>query len=107
MANWNGTIEIPAYQVKNLESFIHEPYTRTGDIFDQGQLDVTADLTVDWIIKHDLYEGVVVHLSLMEKEAIRFLVGAEATLSLASDLLTTFTLEHGGNSYTINVTEAS
>lgn len=105
MAPWNGSLRLTADTLKALDSFIHHPDMRTGDIFQQGALDVDKHVHIDWIIKHDLFEGVVMHLSLMGDDGTRFLAGDGSILTEAHDALRTFTLEHGGTAYHVSVTE--
>lgn len=103
MADWSGTLTLQPEQVDALEAFIREPDTRGSDIFDQGSLDHDGDVRVDWIIKHDLYEGVVAHWSLMSADGNTFLCGAEKSLREARDLFDRFTLSHDGRDYEISV----
>ena len=106
MADWSGTLTLQPEQVNALESFIREPDTRQSDIFDQGSLGQDGSVRVDWIIKHDLYEGVVVHFSLMSADGTQFLSGAEKSLREAQDLFERFTLTHDNHDYDISVRRA-
>lgn len=107
MTSWHGTLKVSHQHLDALDTFIHEPDTRQGDIFDQGTLTVDRHQQIDWIIKHDLYEGVVVHFSLMKRDAVEFLKGTEKTLRQASDLMQQYTLEHDDRAYEIMVSEES
>lgn len=106
MADWKGTLTLTASRIAALDDFIHQPDTRTGDVFNQGVLEVGGDTVVDWIIKHDLFEGVVVHFSLMAEDGTRFVAGAEGSLSRAGDLLGEHVIEHEGKRYRITVSQS-
>lgn len=101
MAPFTGTITLAAPQLEALEAFIHEPDTRQSDIYEQGRLTVGDDVSVDWIIKHDLFEGVVLHISLMGENGTRFLAGEGAALSRAEDALKTFSLSFEDQTYRV------
>lgn len=103
MADWSGTLMMQKNQVEALDAFIHEPDTRQSDIFGQGTLDAGEGQPLDWIIKHDIFEGVVLHLSLMAEGHTSFLAGHEEPLSRASDLFQTYALEHDGKTYALTI----
>ncbi len=105
MAEWNGSLRLTADSIEALDSFIHHPDMRKGDIFQQGVLEVNDHEHIDWIIKHDLFEGVVMHLSLMGDDGTRFLAGDGMVLQEAEDALRTFAVEHNGTAYHVSVTE--
>lgn len=106
MKDWSGTLTLRPEQVDALEAFIRESDTRESDIFDHGSLGEHGDVRIDWIIKHDLFEGVVVHWSLMSADGTTFLGGAEKSLQEANDLFDRFTLSHDGHDYDISVGRA-
>ena len=99
MADWNGEISFELEQMAALEAFIHEPDTRRSDIFAQGVLGIKGDRALFWIIKHDLFEGVVLNLSLMTQDASLFLEGMGTSLSQARDLSHSYTIEHDEQQY--------
>ena len=101
MANWTGTVTLTAEQLESLDRFIHEPYTRVSDIFQRGRLEVDSHFAVDWIIKHDLFEGVVAHFSLMSHDGSTFFVGTEQTLSRVDDWFQDYAIEHDNRRYMI------
>lgn len=103
MADWNGTLKFSPEQVTALEAFIREPDTRTTDIFDHGTLPVDEATHIDWIIKHDLFEGVVIHLSLMAADGTRYLAGTEAILAETADVFQTLTIDHEGRLYSVTI----
>lgn len=104
MPEWNGTITLSKSQLPSLDSFIHHPDARQSDIFAQGELAVDEKVKIDWIIKHDLFEGVVLHVSLMAEEGSSFLAGAGLALASVDDALTTLDIEHGGQTYHVRIT---
>ncbi len=106
MADWNGSLTLGTEQMAALDAFIHQPDTRKGDIFAQGTLPVNPGLAVDWIIKHDLFEGVVIHFSLMAQDGTVFLAGADASLSQAADLRESYVLEHEDARYHVTIAQA-
>lgn len=104
MAHWTGSLTFSPSQKEALETFIHHPDTRSSDIFDQGTLAVKdQSLRLDWIIKHDLFEGVVIHFSLMADDGSRFLAGDESTLSDAQALCKTYKITYQDQTYEIDV----
>ncbi len=103
MADWSGTLTFDDSKLVELETYIHEPYSRSGDIFDQGTLNTGKGPQLDWVIKHDLFQGVILHLNLMTEDNSAFLAGQEEQLSKARDLLNTYTLKHDGRTYQITI----
>lgn len=106
MADWNGTITLSTESIGHLSTFMHQPDTRHSDIFDQGSLEATPDHRIDWIIKHDLFEGVVFQLSLMNQDGTMFLAGSGSVLQEPADILGTHTIEHRDSTYHLHVTRA-
>jgi hypothetical protein len=99
VADFEGTIALTAAQVRDLDAFIHEPDTRQGDVFDHGSMAVDQHLNLDWIIKHDLFEGVVLQISLMTEDGTRFLAGEGRSLNHVDDALQPVSLRHDNRSY--------
>lgn len=107
MTDWNGTITLSAESIGHLSTFMHQPDTRQSDIFDQGSLEATPGRRIDWIIKHDLFEGVVFQLSLMNQDGTMFLAGSGSILQEPADILGTHMIEHSDGTYHVNVTRAN
>jgi hypothetical protein len=103
MADWSGTLTFTPEQQQALEAFIREPDTRRDDVFARGSLETDGQARLDWIIKHDIFEGVVVHFSLMTPDGGSFLAGVEQSLSHASELFQTYDVRHRGRQYSVHV----
>lgn len=103
MADWTGTIDFNESKTRALEAFIREPDTRHGDVFDQGTFGQDDAIRVDWVIKHDLFEGVVIHFSLMSGDGNTFLGGDGAALLTAQDVFNTYRIPYQGRRYAITV----
>lgn len=102
---WHKTLTFSPDRIRALEAFIKEPDTRQSDIFDSGTFPIDDATRLDWIIKHDLFEGVVLHLSLMSGDGTQFLAGYEVPLSEVHELLTTHPIEHGQSHYQLIIHE--
>ncbi|NMP20882.1 hypothetical protein [Sulfobacillus harzensis] len=103
MADWSGTLTFSEDSLQALDAFIHHPDTRQTDIFQQGTLAVDGQVHLDWIIKHDIFEGVVMHVSLMGDDGTRFLGGDGAVLTEAQEALRTFDVNYEGTTYHLSV----
>ncbi|PSR22642.1 MAG: hypothetical protein C7B45_06205 [Sulfobacillus acidophilus] len=103
MADWTGTLTFTPEQQQALEAFIREPDTRRDDVFAHGSLETGSPARLDWIIKHDIFEGVVVHFSLMTPDGGSFLAGVEQSLSHAPDLFQTYDIRYQGRQYSVTV----
>lgn len=85
-----ATVVFTEPELGALDQFITEPDTRTGDIFRTDTLQVSEAYYLDWLIKHDLFEGVVMQVSLMDSEEHRFLAGTDRPLTESQDILDDF-----------------
>jgi len=104
MAEWSRTISFTDEDCHALDAFIHEPHTRQSDIFKSDTLPVEHNgHTIEWIIKHDLFEGVVAHVSLLADSGTRYVAGDGLVLSQAADAFHTFTLHDGDTQYTVTI----
>lgn len=82
-----ATVTFTESELEALDRFISEPDTRTGDIFRGDTVELSDQYHLDWIIKHDLFEGVVMQVSLMDTEAYRFLAGTSRPVTHSEDIL--------------------
>lgn len=82
-----ATITFTEDDLKSLDRFISEPDTRTGDIFRGDTVELSDQYHLDWLVKHDLFEGVVLQVSLMDTEAYRFLAGTSLALAHSENIL--------------------
>lgn len=85
-----ATVIVTDSELQALDQFITEPDTRRGDIFRGETLPISDAYYLDWLIKHDLFEGVVVQVSLMDNETHSFLAGTGRSLSQSQDILDDF-----------------
>lgn len=100
---WEKTIRFPDEFPARLERFIRDPSSREQDVFFEETFDVGNDRSLTVTVKHDLYEGVVLHLTLLDEEAYRFLSGAEAHLTEAADLPGAYDVRHESRRYHIRL----
>ncbi len=80
------TLTVDADLLLGLHDFITQPDTRLADVFAEQNFPVSATVTLNWLIKHDLFEGVVMHVSLIDMEAYRHLGGQEVSISAPEDI---------------------
>lgn len=83
---WEDTFITPPEFVQALAAFMADPDSRTCDIFTEKSFAVAPDLALHWVVKHDLFEGTIMHLSLMDTEAYRYLAGLDRPLQQPEDL---------------------
>ncbi len=100
-ARWEQRIQVPNDFVSRLNTFITRPDTRRQDVFWEETVPVDPPLTMHLVIKHDLYEGVVLHLSLYDMDAYRFLAGHEVSLREAVEALGAFDVVWQNTTYRI------
>ncbi|MCY0878087.1 MAG: hypothetical protein OWU84_03985 [Firmicutes bacterium] len=104
MSTWTDTLSFSPADLQALDVFIHQPSTRQSDIFAEGTVARHDGVRIDWVIKHDLFEGVVVHFSALNEDGTVFYGGDQATLREARDLLNTYHIQHGDHLYEVTVT---
>ncbi len=76
--------------LRALDQFISQPDTRSKDVFSGNTITVSDTHHLEWLIKHDLFEGVVMQVSLMDREEGHFLAGMGQPLATAEDILDDF-----------------
>lgn len=97
-------VVLPEDFFPRLDMFIQHPETRTPPIFWQETVSLTPEATLHAVIKHDLYEGVVLSLTLMEPTAFRYLAGSEKTLRDSHDALGDYELSWSGGTVRLSLT---
>lgn len=100
-ASWEETITVSRQFLNELRSFIHEPGGRQQDVFWRREVDVDKPRQIQLIIKHDLFEGVVLTLNLMDTEEYRFLGGDVRALAVAEDILGDIEVARDGAIYRV------
>ncbi len=80
------TLTVDADLLLGLHDFITQPDTRLADVFAEQNFQVSPTVTLNWLIKHDLFEGVVMHVSLIDMEAYQHLGGQEVSISAPEDI---------------------
>ena len=103
---WEQTLTVSADIMRNLEDFISHPSTRQQDIFAEQNFPIDSHHHLHWLIKHDLFEGVVLHLTLLDTEAYKFLAGYELALAKPEDALGDFDVSWRGDTYRLHVVPA-
>ncbi|MCL5967160.1 MAG: hypothetical protein M1516_00685 [Firmicutes bacterium] len=100
---WEETLRLPEGLSGGLERFIRDPSTREADVFFEQTFDVGDGRSFTVTVKHDLYEGVVMNLTLLDEEAYQFLAGHEAHLGGAGDLPGEYEVRYGQARYRLRL----
>jgi hypothetical protein len=101
---WETTWAVGPDTLNALDQFIMHPDTRTSDIFLQKNFPIRPGLQLEWLIKHDLFEGVVLHASLMDTEEYRLLGQQDRHLRQASDALGDIVIDWRQQRFVLHVT---
>ncbi len=101
--NWEETLTVSADLLHDLENFISHPSSRQQDVLVERDLKIDDTHNLNWLIKHDLFEGVVLHLTLMDTDAYRFLAGYEMALAKPEDVFGDFEVAWQGSHYHLHV----
>ncbi|MGC8487210.1 MAG: hypothetical protein ACP5QO_03170 [Clostridia bacterium] len=102
-AIWKTTLRLPADFLERLERFIRDPSSREADVFFEQRFDVGDDRSLTVTVKHDIYEGVVMHLTLLDEDAYRFLAGHELELPEAQALPGDYEVRLGSRRYRLHL----
>jgi hypothetical protein len=86
-------ITLPEGLLAALDTYIERPELRRDDVFWRHQVAVGPDRAIHVVVKHDLFEGVVVNVDVMDQEAYRQLGGVQRALARASDLTGAYAVE--------------
>jgi hypothetical protein len=89
-----------------LGRFIHEPESRRSDVLVHRQWVPAPGLEVHWTVKHDLFAGVLMVVSIVDTEAGRVVADREKPLAQADDLLGEVTVTAGTRTWRIHVAKA-
>jgi hypothetical protein len=87
---WRETIQCSAEWLSRLDQYIRDP--ARPQVFYARSFEPSSGRRVDVVIKHDLFEGVVLNVTLLEDQGQRFLGGTNRTLDQARDILGTDTV---------------
>jgi len=101
--HWEETLSVCEDFLERLEAFIGFPDQRSDDVFARFQFAITPSLSVQWVVKHDLFEGIVAQLSLIDQELGRFLAGDDRRVPQASAVLGTYALNTPEGRYQLTV----
>lgn len=97
------TLTVDADLLLGLHDFITQPDTRLADVFAEQNFPVSATVTLNWLIKHDLFEGVVMHMSLIDMEAYRHLGGQEVSISAPEDIYGDYRVSWAETDYILHI----
>jgi len=100
---WNKTIRLPGDFPARLERFIRDPSSRAADVFFEETFDIGDRTTLTVTVKHDLYQGVVLHLTLLADDGSRYLGGTEAEIAEATDLPGQYEVRRGSRRYRVRL----
>lgn len=104
-ASWEETIRLSPDFLDKLDGFIHEPGSRKAAVFWRREIAVDEPRQLELIIKHDLFEGVVLTVNLMDQDAYQFLGGDVRPLAVAKDVLGDLEIVRDGAVYRVTLTE--
>lgn len=104
---WTKTVVLPEGLLTDLETFIHHPETRQKDVLWEQNLDVEPNLFLNVTVKHDIFEGTVINLSLVEPQAYRYLAGESRSLGRAQDVLGDYDVVWNESTYRLRLQPAS
>jgi hypothetical protein len=68
---------------------------------------VQKNIVLNWLIKHDLFEGVLMHLTLLDIDAYEHLGTADAAISSSEEIFGTYQISWKGTTYTLHVVQSS
>lgn len=102
------TVEYPFSDdaLQALDRFIHQPESREQDVFLSETYEVGDTRVLEWVIRHDIFEGVLSNLNLVDQEAYRHLEGTTSPIERAEDAIQTFSLTYDGKTYALKVQKA-
>jgi hypothetical protein len=100
---WRGELTLPEGFLEELDTYIHRPDLRRGDVFWQTALSVSPDWHLNVVVKHDLFEGVVVNVDLMGEDGYHHLAGVTKAVATAGDIAGEYELSFAGERYHLTV----
>ncbi|PSR25213.1 hypothetical protein SAMN00768000_3176 [Sulfobacillus thermosulfidooxidans DSM 9293] len=103
----DNQISITPDMLSQLEVFITQPDRRTSDIFAERNFPLDHHLNLHWIIRHDIFEGVVMHLSLIDTEEYRHIAGFDKSITTAHDIEGEYVLQNSSALYRLHVYQSS
>ncbi len=97
------TLTLTATMLKDIDTFITQPESRQADLLVERNFPVEDHIVLNWLIKHDLFEGVVMHLTLLNTDLYENLGTADAALSAAEEVFGEFSISWKGAQYILHV----
>ncbi len=89
--------------LEQLENFITRPDTRQSDIFIEKYFPLAPPLVLNWIVKHDIFEGVIMHLSLIDTDLYRHITGTDKTIGEARDIFGEYIVHNDTDTYRLDI----
>lgn len=96
-------LTLPTSFLSQLDAFIRFPDQRSGDVFYRRDIPASPHLSLQWVVRHDIFEGTVAQLSLIDDEAGRYLAGEDRPLKEAGDVWGSYTVRTGEAEYRLEV----
>jgi hypothetical protein len=97
-------LTLPTSFLAQLDAFIRFPDQRPGDILYRQDIQASSRLSLQWVVRHDIFEGTVAQLSLIDDEAGRYLAGEDRPLKEAGDVWGSYAVRTGEEEYRVDVT---
>jgi len=98
------TYSVSADFLERLNTFITAPDSRQQDVFSRHIMALDDTLQFEWIIKHDLFEGVVSQLHLFNPVTWHLVVGTQRPISEPEQIFGTYDVWFNGQHYQLTVT---
>lgn len=96
-------LTLPKSFLTQLDAFIRFPDQRSGDVLYRRDIPASSRLSLQWVVRHDIFEGTVAQLSLIDDEAGRFLAGQDRPLKEAGDVWGSYVVRTGDDEYQVEV----
>lgn len=100
---WEKTVRLSKDFPARLERFIRDPASRQADVFYEETWDVGDRRSLTLTVKHDIFEGVVMHLTLLDEDAYRFLGGHEQALREGGELVGDYEVHDAERRYRLRI----
>ncbi|MBX5466416.1 MAG: hypothetical protein K6U14_02825 [Firmicutes bacterium] len=103
MTDWESEWVAPPEFQTALETFIRHPDQRQQDVYHHLRYVLDDGLALEWVVKHDLFEGAVAQWSLFDLHRGQYLAGVDRPLPAADAVWGTYQLTHAGRTYRLRV----
>ncbi|MCY0909197.1 MAG: hypothetical protein C7B44_14745 [Sulfobacillus thermosulfidooxidans] len=103
---WEETLIVDPHQLERLRIFITQPDSRTHDVFAEQTFTINDTIALNWLVKHDLFEGVMMQVSLLDTADYRHLGGDDIIVSNPEDIFGDYRVRWRHAEYLLHVKPA-